>query len=320
MRIAAHGEPIRRTEAITEAAATSTSTRRSAEASMMGCPMILLVVAAALPAASSDTLRQWQRAEAVDGGALLTLPPELVAAWVVDANVRALCVSAVGAGATGAVSCVDIISDPGTQPLRFLCIAYGLAWSEVTASNLLLLDETGKVLEGSGAPDPTAFFIHSRIHKQHPHATCVLHTHMPHATALCCLEDMELKMINQNCLRFYDEVAYDTDYKGLVLGTVEGDRMARAMGSHRVLMHRNHGVITTGDSVAEAFDELYYLERCAQVQCLAYATGRPLATVSKEICVEYKKDVVKYRGCWAEKHFGARKRELLKGGAADFAA
>ena len=85
---------------------------------MMGCPMILLVVAAALPAASSDTLRQWQRAEAVDGGALLTLPPELVAAWVLDANVRALCVSAVGAGATGAVSCVDIISDPGTQPLR----------------------------------------------------------------------------------------------------------------------------------------------------------------------------------------------------------
>ena len=104
---------------------------------------------------------------------------------------------------------------PGTQPLRFLCIAYGLAWSEVTASNLLLLDETGKVLEGSGAPDPTAFFIHSRIHKKHPHAVCVLHTHMPHATALCCLEDMELKMINQNCLRFYDEVAYDTDYKGL---------------------------------------------------------------------------------------------------------
>ena len=74
---------------------------------------------------------------------------------------------------------------PGTQPLRFLCIAYGLAWSEVTASNLLLLDETGKVLEGSGAPDPTAFFIHSRIHKKHPHAVCVLHTHMPHATALC---------------------------------------------------------------------------------------------------------------------------------------
>ena len=209
---------------------------------------------------------------------------------------------------------------PGTQPLRFLCIAYGLAWSEVTASNLLLLDETGKVLEGSGAPDPTAFFIHSRIHKKHPHAVCVLHTHMPHATALCCLEDMELKMINQNCLRFYDEVAYDTDYKGLVLGAVEGDRMAQAMGSNRVLMHRNHGVITCGDSVAEAFDELYYLERCAQVQCLAYATNRPLATVSDEICVEYKKDVVKFRGCWAEKHFAARKRELLKGGAADFAA
>ena len=124
---------------------------------------------------------------------------------------------------------------------------------------------------------------------------------MPHATALCCLEDMELKMINQNCLRFYDEVAYDTDRKGLVLGTVEGDRMAQAMGSNRVLMHRNHGVITCGDSVAEAFDEcaLFGAVRASPMSTHTL-TNRPLATVSDEICVEYKKDVVKFRGCWAE--------------------
>lgn len=209
---------------------------------------------------------------------------------------------------------------PHCTPLRFLCISYGIAWSEVTASNLLLLDENGQVIEGAGAPDPTAFFIHSRIHKRHPHAVCVLHTHMPHATALCCLEDMELKMINQNALRFYDEVAYDTDYRGLVLGTVEGDRMAAAMGSHRVLMHQNHGIITCGDSVAEAFDELYYLERCAQVQCLAYSTGRPMHLVDEDIVKTYKEDVNKFRGCWAEKHFSARKRELLKSGSADYAS
>ena len=127
-------------------------------------------------------------------------------------------------------------------------------------------------------------------------------------------------MINQNCLRFYDEVAYDTDYKGLVLGDGRATGWPGAMGSHRVLMHRNHGVITTGDSVAEAFDELYYLESDAQVQCLAYATGRPLATVSKEICVEYKKDVVKYRGCWAEKHFGGGSGSCSRAALADRAA
>ena len=77
----------------------------------------------------------------------------------------------------------------------------GLAWSGHSL-NLLLLDETGKVLEGSGALDPTAPSS-TRIHKKHPHASvCSIRTPTP---ALCCLEDMELKMINQNCLRFYDE-------------------------------------------------------------------------------------------------------------------
>mmetsp|Transcript_13612 Transcript_13612/g.40555 ORF Transcript_13612/g.40555 Transcript_13612/m.40555 type:complete len:297 (+) Transcript_13612:170-1060(+) len=209
---------------------------------------------------------------------------------------------------------------PGTRD-RFLCISYGLAWSEVTASNLLLLNEAGRVLSGSGAPDPTAFFIHSRIHRAHPHATAILHTHMPEATALCCLEDMELKMINQNAARFHDEIAYDTDYNGLVLGTEEGDRMAKAMGSKRVLMHQNHGVITTGDSVAEAFDELYYLERAAKVQNLAYATGRPLKYIDPGCLDEYKANVTKFRGCWANSHFGAQKRILFKTpGYADFAS
>jgi len=211
---------------------------------------------------------------------------------------------------------------PGTTN-RFLCVAYGILWSEVTASNLLLLDDQGTVLEGSGAPDPTAFYIHSRIHAAHPHAVCVLHTHMPYATALTCLRDMELKMIHQNSCRFYDEIAYDTTYKGLVLGKAEGDRLAAVMGSKRVLLHQNHGVITTGDTVAEAFDELYYCERAAMVQVLAMSTGQPLKLIDDDVVKDYKHQVALFRGVWASKHFEARKRSLFKPsglGSADFSS
>ena len=87
---------------------------------------------------------------------------------------------------------------PGTTD-RFLCIAYGLLWIEVTASNLLLLDDTGAVLEGEGAIDATAFFIHKAIHDKG--IVAVLHTHQPYASALCCTKEMKLQMCHQNSLR-----------------------------------------------------------------------------------------------------------------------
>ncbi|KAJ1457717.1 class II aldolase/adducin N-terminal [Pelagophyceae sp. CCMP2097] len=211
---------------------------------------------------------------------------------------------------------------PGTKD-RFLCVAYGISWSEVTASNLLLLNSNGDVLEGNGAPDPTAFFIHSRIHEKHPHATCVLHTHMPYATALTSLKDMELKMVTQTSLRFYDEVAYDTEYNGLVLGQEEGDRLAACMGSKRVLLQQNHGVITCGSTVAEAFDEMYFLERAARVQLLTYNTGREFVLVDDAVTLEFKRQTDLYRGVWAAKHFDAQRRCLYKPAAlgdADFAS
>src|SRR5687767_14349711 len=144
---------------------------------------------------------------------------------------------------------------------RFLLNRYGLHWSEVTASNLLALDAAGNILEGEGEFEKTAFYIHSRIHLGNPRATCVLHTHMPYATALTLLEGGRLEMVEQNALRFHDDIAYDDTYNGLVVDTAEGDRLARAMGSKRVMFLANHGVIVVGPSVAEAFDAMYYLVR-----------------------------------------------------------
>jgi len=197
---------------------------------------------------------------------------------------------------------------PGGE--RFLLNRYGLHWSEVSASNLLTLDADGKVLEGEGEFEKTAFWIHSRIHRAHPRAACVLHTHMPYATALTLLEGGRLEMAEQNALRFHDDIAYDDTYNGLVVDAGEGDRLARALGGKRVMFLANHGVIVVGPSVAEAFDALYYLERACRLQVLARMMGGRLRPVRPEVvratCAMMRDDAPRYAGA----HFGALKRIL----------
>lgn len=193
---------------------------------------------------------------------------------------------------------------------RFLLNRYGLHWSEVTASNLLALDAAGNVLEGEGEFEKTAFYIHSRIHIANPRAACVLHTHMPYATALTLLEGGRLEMVEQNALRFHDDIAYDDTYNGLVVDDAEGDRLARVLGSKRVMFLANHGVIVVGASVAEAFDALYYLERACRLQVLARSMGGKLKPVRPEVVkTAYRMmlaDAPKYAGA----HFDALKRIL----------
>jgi ribulose-5-phosphate 4-epimerase/fuculose-1-phosphate aldolase len=193
---------------------------------------------------------------------------------------------------------------------RFLLNRYGLHWSEVTASNLLALDAGGRILEGEGEFEKTAFYIHSRIHLANPKAACVLHTHMPYATALTLLENGRLEMVEQNALRFHDDIAYDDTYNGLVVDNAEGDRLARVLGTKRVLFLANHGVIVVGPSVAEAFDSLYYLERACRLQVLARSTGMPFRKVRPEVvretCRMIAADTPKYAGA----HFEALKRIL----------
>ncbi len=192
----------------------------------------------------------------------------------------------------------------------FLLNRYGLHWSEVSASNLLALDAEGNVLSGEGEYEKTAFYIHSRIHLASPHAACVLHTHMPYATALTLLEGGRLEMVEQNALRFYDDIAYDDTYNGLVVDNAEGDRLARVMASKRVMFLANHGVIVVGPSVAEAFDLLYYLERACRLQVLARMMGGKLRAVRPEVirntCKLMRDDAPKYAGA----HFTALKRIL----------
>lgn len=193
---------------------------------------------------------------------------------------------------------------------RFLLNRYGLHWSEVSASNLLAVDAGGAVLDGEGEIEKTAFYIHSRIHLANPKAVCVLHTHMPYATAITLTEPGRLEMVEQNALRFLDDIAYDDEYNGLVTDAGEGDRLARVMGARRVIFLANHGVIVAGPSVAEAFDLLYYLERAARLQVLARSTDLPLRRVRPEVARETYRAILADTPKYAGAHFEALKRIL----------
>jgi len=166
---------------------------------------------------------------------------------------------------------------------RFLLAPFGLHWSEVRASDFLVVDFEGRVLSGSGPIEDTALYIHLPVHKLAPQARCALHTHMPYATALTSIQDGRIEMCTQNALRYWDRIAYDENYAGVALSNDEGERMCRAMGDKEILFLRNHGVIVSGATVAQAYDDLYYLERAAMVQVLAMQTGRPLHNVSDEM-------------------------------------
>jgi len=197
---------------------------------------------------------------------------------------------------------------------RFLLTPFGLHWSEVRASDLLVLDFDGRVVAGQGPVEPTALFIHAPVHRLAPRARCVLHTHMPYATALCMLENPRLEMALQTSLGFYGDIAYDMNYNGLAFDGAEGERLARSLGDKSVLMMGNHGVLVIGSSAPEAFERLYFLERACQVQVLALSTGRPLRVLPDSVIqatVAQFKSGAKVGGLdRATLHFEALKRML----------
>ncbi len=195
---------------------------------------------------------------------------------------------------------------------RFLINPYGWHWSEITASSLVLCDDKGTVLEGDEEVEATAFHIHSRIHLNVPQATCVLHTHMPYATSITLIEGGRLAMCEQNALMFDGRIAYDDDYEGIALDNDEGERMARKMGNKSVLFLASHGVVTAGPTVADAFNDLYYLERAAMFQTHARAQGGRLRVLSDRVRQHTAEQFATERPLVADRHFKALKRILDK--------
>jgi ribulose-5-phosphate 4-epimerase/fuculose-1-phosphate aldolase len=161
---------------------------------------------------------------------------------------------------------------------RFLINPRGRHFARVTAGRLLLLDANDQAtLERPDAPDPTAWYLHARLHAKMPAARCVMHLHSKYATALACLADPTMHPIDMNTARFFGRVAVDAAFDGMALSDAEGDRVAGLLaGDKQVLLMANHGVLVIGESVAAAFDALYYFERAAETLLLCYASGQKL--------------------------------------------
>ena len=165
---------------------------------------------------------------------------------------------------------------------RVLINPQGLHWSEITPVSLLLVDHEGRVLEGEGTVERTALFVHMPTHAGAADAKCILHAHLPYATALTCMEDGRLVNCHQDALRFHGIVAYDDSFNGAVTDEAEGRRIAAALGNCTVLFMAHHGVTVVGPTVARAFDDLYYLESACRFQVLAMSSGRPLRIMDDE--------------------------------------
>jgi len=203
---------------------------------------------------------------------------------------------------------------PGTND-RYLQIPFGLHWSEVTASCLMEVGYDGSLLSGAGDIERSAFCIHAPIHRVIPSAACVLHTHMPFASALTRLDEPRIEAIGQTEIDFLDCVAYDDEYSGLALDAAEGERLAAVLGpKNKVLFMANHGVLVAGETVAEAYDRLYNLERACQVQLYAMWTGRKLKRVPPAVVEHTLRQYTAsptYQGKpGCEHHFAALKRVL----------
>lgn len=169
-------------------------------------------------------------------------------------------------------------------------------FSRIRASDLLLLDATDEtILRRPDAPDPSAWCIHGRLHATLPQARCVLHLHPPYATALAALADPEIKPVDQNTARFYNRVAIDLGFSGIADDPAEGDRLASRLGNRRRMLMGNHGVLVAADTVAEAFDDLYYLERACQTLVLAYSTGQKLNIMPPELAERTARDWEDYK-------------------------
>jgi ribulose-5-phosphate 4-epimerase/fuculose-1-phosphate aldolase len=195
---------------------------------------------------------------------------------------------------------------------HFLVNPFGLHFLEVTASNLLVCDLDGNVVRGDGEPAASARHIHAPIHRLVPRARVLLHTHQPHATALSMVAGGRLEWALHTTCRFYGRIVYDTDYDGVALADSVGERMAGIIGEAEVLFLGNHGVMTAAPTVAQAFDDLYFVERAAKTQLLAMASGRPLALLAPGL-VEQVAAQTRYERFelgYVERHFAAQKRLL----------
>lgn len=170
---------------------------------------------------------------------------------------------------------------PGT-PDRFLFIPFGMLFDEVTASNLIEVDLTGKDMSGAQKPvNPAGWIVHRTVYEAAPTANCVMHLHTITGTAVSA-QKAGLLPVNQFAVTYHGQIGYH-DYDGPGLRTEEQKKFVAALGTKRLMFLRNHGTLTLGRSIPEAFTLMHYLERSCEIQIAAQAGGAPLALPPQDV-------------------------------------
>lgn len=170
---------------------------------------------------------------------------------------------------------------PGSEH-HFLINPYGLMFSEITASSLVKVDLQGnKVVDSPYEINPAGFTIHSAVHAAREDANCVLHVHSINGVAVSAQQDGVLPL-SQHSIFVLSSLAYH-DYEGVALQEDEKPRLVGDLGQKRFLMLRNHGLLTVGRSVAEAFVAMYFFETTCMIQVRAMSGGQPLRRISQQI-------------------------------------
>ena len=189
----------------------------------------------------------------------------------------------------------------------------GLHFSQIKASDIILVtkDNIEELKKKPDLVDPTAINIHGAIHQKVPHARCIFHVHSKYATALSALKDPIMKPIDQNTMIFFNRVSVFNEFGGLGFED-ESIKMANALGNKQHLLLANHGIITTGETVAEGFNYLYYFEKAAETYLTALSTKKDLNTVSDEIAEKTAQETAGYPINLAQLHLDQIKKILDK--------
>ena len=154
---------------------------------------------------------------------------------------------------------------------------FGMHFSMIKSSDLVRVDHSGEVVEGDRAVNGAAVAIHCAVHSARPDVLAAAHAHGPYGKTLSSL-DMTIEPLTQDACAFYDDIGTYNDYRGVVLSSQEGDRIGRALGPHKAVILRNHGMLTVGETVDSAAWWFLTLERTAQSQLMAYSAGAGLGS------------------------------------------
>ena len=171
---------------------------------------------------------------------------------------------------------------PGPGPLRYLINPFGLHYAEVTADNLVMVDTNGDVVQGDARDvNRAGFVIHGAIHAARDDAHCIMHVHTTAGSAVACKQS-GLRHDNFYSAMLFGQVGYH-DYEGVTTRLDERPRLVQALGGHAHLILRNHGLLTVGRTVAEAFQRLWTLQRACEIQLASDAGAGPNVVIPTHV-------------------------------------